>query len=182
MKIDLRPDVTIAPITLDHAANMYRWMCDPSVSRNVGLRTEPSMEKTLGWIRHALQDPTIRPYAILLDDQHVGNVVLDRIDTWVACARLSIYVGHTAHRGAAIGRTAIYRATQVGFQTLGLHKVWATIHVRNWASISAFNGAGFSIEGVLRDEFALDGQRVSLLYMGILDDEFKRLDARERIR
>jgi RimJ/RimL family protein N-acetyltransferase len=181
MKIDLRPDVTIAPITLDHAAAMCRWMCDPSVSRNVGLRTQPSMEKTLGWIRHALQDPTTKPYAILLDDQHVGNVVLDRIDAWVASARLSIYVGQTTHRGSAIGRTAIYLATQAGFQTLGLHKVWAIIHVRNWASISAFHGAGFSVEGVLRDEFALDGQRLSVLYMGMLEDEFKRLDPRERL-
>jgi len=179
MKIKLRSDVTIAPLTLEHASNMYRWMCDPSISRNVGLRSQPTMDKTTAWISHALQDPSIQPYAVLLDGHHVGNVVLDRIDTYLGSARLAVYSGPVTQRGLGMGRTAIYRGTQAGFQSLGLHKVWAIIHVHNWASINAFSSVGFTIEGVLRDEFWLDGQRVSVLYMSMLEDEFRQLDVRE---
>jgi hypothetical protein len=32
---------------------------------------------------------------------------------------------------------------------------------------------GFSVEGVLRDEFWLEGQRLNVFYMGMLAEEFK---------
>lgn len=176
MPLQLRPDVTIVPLTLEHAPNMYRWMCDPNVSRNLGLRVQPSAERTAAWIDNALRDPSIQPFAVLLDERHIGNVVLDRIDPYLGSARLSVYIGEQVDRGAGAGSTAIYLGARAGFETLGLHKIWAIIHVRNYASINAFNKVGFSVEGVLRDEFWLEGRRVSVLYVGLLDDEFRRLN------
>ena len=43
----LRADVSLVPIEPAHAENMYRWMCDPEVSDNIGLRSAPSIEKTM---------------------------------------------------------------------------------------------------------------------------------------
>jgi RimJ/RimL family protein N-acetyltransferase len=34
---------------------------------------------------------------------------------------------------------------------------------------------GFSLEGILREEFYLDGERLSVFYMGLLRDEFLHL-------
>ncbi|MCS6806063.1 MAG: GNAT family protein [Acidobacteriota bacterium] len=173
--LKLRSDVTVVPVSLEHAPNMFRWMCDPVIRKNLGLRSEPSLERTETWIKNALQDPTVHPLAALLNDQHVGNVVLDRIDAYLASARLSVYIGEPSARGAGVGLTAIYRALVEGFESLCLHKVWLTVHCQNYAAINAYVKLGFTLEGILRDEFWLDGRRVNAWYMGLLHDDFKRL-------
>lgn len=180
--LKLRQDVKIAPLTLEHASNMYQWMRDPTVSRNIGLRSEPSLEKTITWITNALQDPLIRPFAVLLNGQHVGNVILDRVDTYLASARLSAYIGEPSARRSGVGLTAIYLTLLEGFENMGSHKIWLTVHSRNFAAIDTYARLGFVLEGILRDEFWLDGERVAVLYMSLLYDNFKRLATGSSIR
>jgi RimJ/RimL family protein N-acetyltransferase len=171
----LRPDVHLVPLTLAHAPNMHRWMGDPVVRRNIGLRREPSLDATMAWIAAAQQDHSLHPFAVMMAERHVGNVVLDRIDDYLATGRLSVYIGDAAVRGAGIGLTGIYRLLAVGFEGLGLHKIWLTVHVGNARAIATYTRLGFALEGILRDEFILDGQRLPVLYMGLLRDDFRRL-------
>ncbi len=173
--LKLRPDVTIIPLAVEHAAKMYCWMGDPVVAHNLGLRSEPSLEKTISWITYALQDPLIQPLAVLLSGQHVGNVILDRIDTYLATARMSVYIGESSARGAGVGLTAVYLALAEGFKNLNLYKIWLTVHTRNFPAINVYSRLGFVLEGILRGEFWLDGQRVDVLYMGLLHTDFKQL-------
>jgi RimJ/RimL family protein N-acetyltransferase len=171
--ITLRGDVTLAPLTLDHAPAMAQWMLDPVVRDNLGLRREPSPARTDAWVAAALADPAIHPFAILRDGVHVGNVVLDRVDDYLRSARFSIYLG-TA-RGAGVGRTGAYLALREGFTVLDLHKIWLTVHVRNAAAIGSYLGLGFRMEGILRDEFRLHDAFIDVFYLGLLAEEFARL-------
>ena len=155
---------------------MYRWMCDPAVRDNVGLRSEPSLGRTQLWIEQATHDPTVAPFAVELDRVHIGNVVLDRIDNHLATCRLSIYVGESSARGKGAGQAAVRQAGEHAFEKLGLNKVWLTVHVHNAAAIAAYVAAGFAVEGILRDEFVLRGKRCAAFYMSILssEDELRR--------
>ena len=169
-----RGDVRLSALTLACAARMYGWMLDREVYENIGLRGEPSLRRTRAWIRSALRDRTVRPFAIRLSGRHVGNVVLDRIDDHLGTARLSVYIGEAAARGAGVGRAAVRLAVERAFDQLGLHKVWLTVHARNGRAISSYLLIGFQIEGVHRDEFLLRGRRLPLLYMGCLRGDLKR--------
>ncbi len=173
--VRLRRDVRLASLGFEHASNMYRWMCDTEVSQNLGLRTQPSLEKTRAWIEHALQDVSVCPFAVLLGDEHVGNVILDRLDDYLASARLSIYIGEPSRRQSGVGTTALYHALSEGFERRRLHKIWLTAHARNYQAIATYSRLGFVLEGLLRDEFWLEGQRLPVVYMGLLRDEFERL-------
>jgi len=169
-----RDDVRLAPLGLEHAPRMLAWMRDPQVSANIGLKSEPSAERTTAWIERALGDPSIRAFAILLGGEHVGNVVLDQIDERVGAARLSIYVGEPAARGGGVGRTAVALAAEHAFGAMALHKLWLTVHARNAAAIKSYLDVGFTVEGVLRDEFVLEGRRLAALRMGLLAGELAR--------
>jgi RimJ/RimL family protein N-acetyltransferase len=171
--ITLRRDVTLAPLGPEHAGAMLQWMQDPVVRENVGVRREPTLERTRAWIAAATADPAVDAYAILLAGTHVGNVVLDRLDDYLRSARFSIYLG--AARGAGVGRTGAYLALLEGFQALGLHKIWLTVHVRNTPAIASYLALGFHMEGILRDEFRLRGELIDAFYMGLLADDFARL-------
>ena len=166
-----RADVALSQLRLEHAPRMFAWMCDSDVSANIGLKREPSLGRTEEWIARSLSDLSIRAFAILLRGEHVGNVVLDFIDASVGSARLSIYVGEAAARGTGVGRAAVALAAEQAFGPLRLHKLWLTVHSRNGAAIKTYLDVGFTIEGVLRDEFVLDGRRLAALRMGLLEGD-----------
>ena len=165
------PDVSIAPLCSEHATNMLAWMGDPEVAGNIGLRTHPNLDTTNEWIVRASNSDDIRAYAVLFSGSHVGNVVLYRIDRYLATTRLSVYLGPSSVRGRGIGGAAIRLALTEAFGPLALNKVWLTVHVRNTRAIRAYLNAGFTMEGILRDEFRLAGQFVDVFYMGM-----RRLD------
>lgn len=168
------PDVTLAPLRPGHAPAMVRWLKDPAVSQNLGLRTAPTLARTKAFIATARAAAAARdldapcPRAILLGDRHVGTVVLDQIDRHLGKARLHIYVGDPAARGHGVGQRAVALAVALAFGELALRKVWLTVHVRNEAAIRAYAAAGFATEGVHRGEFLLGGEHLDELYMGIL--------------
>jgi RimJ/RimL family protein N-acetyltransferase len=173
--INLRMGVKVSPLQLLHASQMYEWMLDPMVSENLGLRTSPTLEKTLKWIDNAMHEESICPLAVQLDDQYVGNVVLDRIDNYLASARLSIYIGEASARRSGVGLTAIYCALEEGFTRYKLHKIWLTVHNRNIPAIKTYLRFGFVKEGILRDEFKINSEYLPLIYMGLMQDEFERI-------
>ncbi len=171
----------LAPLAKCHAAAMLSWMQDPEVAENVGLRSQPSLQKTLDWIERVNDDSSVHALAIEHDGSHVGNVVLDRIDQYLGTARLSIYIGEAKFRGMKIGQRALALVSNYARETLGLHKIWLTVHEFNSRAIAAYVAAGFEIEGVLRDEFILREKRCNALTMGKLlaqSDQKKRLPNR----
>ena len=177
-KLTLRGDVAIGPLKLDYAADMLSWMQDPDVGANIGLRQAPSLETTRTWIENALQTSSIWPYAVFLNARHVGNVVLDQVDSFLGCARLSVYIGASEARGCGVGRTGMYFVLQECFLERGMHRVWLTVHSRNASAIRAYTDLGFHVEGVLRDAFLLNGERLPALYMGLLQEDFLKVETR----
>lgn len=168
-------DVALTPLRPGHAPAMVRWLKDPTVSANLGLRAAPTLARTRAFIAAsrapatsaaASDAPCAR--AIYLGDRHVGTVVLDQIDRRVGKARLHIYVGDPAARGHGVGQRAVARAVALAFGELGLCKVWLTVHAENAAAIRAYLAVGFAIEGVHRGEFLLGERRLDELYMGVL--------------
>jgi RimJ/RimL family protein N-acetyltransferase len=167
-------DVTLTPMRLGHAPAMVRWLRDPTVSANLGLRATPTLTRTRAFISAAAASPpgptseAPCPRAILLGGRHVGTVVLDHVDRHLGTARLHIYVGDPAARGHGVGQRAVALAVALAFGELALHKVWLTVHVRNQAAIRAYIAAGFAVEGTHRGEFLLGEERLDQLYMGVL--------------
>jgi RimJ/RimL family protein N-acetyltransferase len=160
--------VELVPLDLEHADRMADWMQDREVVRGLGVRGDRDLRSTLAWIENAHADPTCHPFAILAGGVHVGSVVLDMVDEYLATARLSIYVGDASRRGGGVGRRAVELAIERATAELGLHKLWLTVHVGNAAAIAVYEHCGFQAEGVLRDEFILDGERTDLCRMGLI--------------
>jgi RimJ/RimL family protein N-acetyltransferase len=176
----LRADVSLTPLGFEHAERMCAWMQDPQVREGIGLRSEPSMERTRSWLTHALEDDGTRAFAVLMGNSHVGNVILDRRDNVLQTARLSVYIGEPGARGRGVGSTAVFRAARFGFSTWGLHKIWLIAHMENSVALATYERVGFRREGLLRDEFLLGGRRIAAAYMGLLAADFARIEDEAR--
>ena len=145
-----RPEaVRLEPLSLEHAEATLAWLEDPEVAGGLGLRREPSIDATRAFIERSREDAHCHPFAIVAGGAHVGNVVLDLLDDHLGTARLSIYVGESAARGAGVAQGAIRRAAEHAEEVLGLHKLWLTVHVGNAPALAAYARCGFRVEGVL---------------------------------
>ncbi len=171
----LRPEVTLRPLTSSDAERMYSWVCDPNVSRNIGLTREPTLKQTEAWITKAESDPSVHAQAVLFNGQHVGNFIVDQIDSFHGTGRMSIYIGDPEMRGTGIGLTSLYLGLKNSFQECGLHKIWLIVHQNNERAIRTYDTLGFAREGVHRQEFRLGDSWIDTLYMGLLHDEFDQI-------
>jgi RimJ/RimL family protein N-acetyltransferase len=147
---------------------MYELICDPEIRDNVGIRTQPTLERTQTWIAEALDNESVRTFAVYADGLYVGNIVFDQRDKYLATARYSIYL---SVRGRGIGTQATIAALKRIFEEWNLHKVWLTVHVLNEFAIRCYENLGFRKEGLHRGEFLLRGTRIDAVYMGILREE-----------
>lgn len=164
-------DVSLRPVEPGDAQRMLRWMRDPLVRFNVGVRREPSLQATLEWIRWSRQGGT-EARAILVEGKHVGNVVLDQIDQATQSARLSIYIGAASDRLRGVGRRAIALILREAFGAFGLRKVWLTVGVDNVSAIRCYEAAGFHREKLLPGhDFGAGGVK-DALSMRVLREEW----------
>ena len=172
--MEARTDIELKSLRADNAEAMYRWMLDPEVADNLGLRRQPSLAGTVEWIKRAMVNSACHPFAIELSGQHVGNVILDELDVHLRSARLSIYVGEPDVRGAGVGTAAIELILNYAFETVGLNKVWLIVHANNQRALRTYQRVGFSLEGMLRDGFLFRGEFVDANYMGMLRADYVR--------
>jgi len=98
------------------------------------------------------------------DRRMIGAVRLDVSDP----ANHSGDMGYTFHReawGQGFASEAARALAQVGFERLGLHRLWATCDVRNAGSAAVLEKIGMRREGMLRQHlWVRDGWRDSYLY------------------
>jgi len=164
--------LAIRPLSSDDAARIYEWICNAEIAANLGITRTPSLQYTLDWIERANTDPSVWARAVLVDGQHVGNVVLDHMENALGRARLSIYIGDPAARNRGVGRWTVAQALSYAFRERRLEKVYLTVHCRNVAAIRSYLACGFQIEGVHRREHRIGTNLVDTFYMGILRTEW----------
>lgn len=91
-------------------------------------------------------------------------------DAW-----LGIGIGDRADWGKGYGSDALRLALRYAFDELNLQRVSLTVLGANPRAHRAYEKAGFVVEGRARRQSRYDGQRVDEVYMGILREEWERL-------
>ena len=92
--------------------------------------------------------------------------------------KVSDIEGHVGYKlarrywGKGYATEAVRALVDYGFRVLNLHRVYATVHPENAASIRVLEKVGMVLEGRLRENFVYDGEyRDSLIY-SILEHEW----------
>jgi len=79
----------------------------------------------------------------------------------------------TDFQGQGYGRESLTAISRYAFQTLGYHKLVATVTSGNEASRKTLIGGGFQQEGTLRKSYYLGGAWQDDWLFGLLDNEFQ---------
>lgn len=115
-----------------------------------------------------------RHYAICDDnDAYQGTISLKDIDKENGTAEYAIVLRRQA-QGKGYARFATQEILRIAFEELGLHKVYLNVWKENTHAVGFYEHMGFRREGEAREQIVLHGKRCSLLWYGILENEYLR--------
>lgn len=142
----------------DVTETYLEWMNDHRVTQYLEARFQQHTMESLR--RYVAMN---RLSAILANGVHVGNIKLD-IDEHHNRGEIGLFIA-PEHWGKGYATWAIKFETEFAFH-IGLHKVTAGAYAGNVGSIRAFEKAGFTREGVLKDHWLIDGEYQDGILLG----------------
>ena len=149
------PDrVELVPLSRPHLERTRDWANDPELMRLMDRKQPVSPAEHEAWFASLPRRADCQYFAIETVDgrAHIGNIWLWDIDRRHRKAELRVVVGDRGARGKGLGAEAIDRVCRYAFDTLDLHRVYAYVLGINPSARQAFERAGFSLEGTLRDD------------------------------
>jgi ribosomal-protein-alanine N-acetyltransferase len=151
----------------DLEGSWYTWLNDSQITvfQNKGIFPN-SIEKQTQYFESLINNNHDIVLAIVEEDsnKHIGCVGLHKIDWVHRSAELGIVIGDREVWGKKYGKQAWGLITDYGFNVLNLHRIFAVIIEGNIASQKSAEGAGFELEGKLRDYLFKDGKYLNGLY------------------
>ena len=144
--------VQLVPFERNHADRTLEWNRDPELARLLDRSRAIEPDEHVRWF-NGLGDRADTVFrAIEVDGRHIGNVWLADVDRRHRKAEVRIMIGKKDAVGAGAGSAAIDAIVRYGFNSLGLHRVYAYVLAFNPRARRAFEKAGFVLEGTLRED------------------------------
>jgi len=155
----------------------YRWMNDPAVVDTLGMRPgrlsrdqvrqylDASAKSSEGFVEWAIE--------ALDTGRHIGGCAIRDFDHVSHSAELGIAIGEAEYRGRGYGTDTIRLLVQIGFEQFNLNRIWLKAHADNLRGIRCYMKAGFTQEGVLRQEGFINGRYFDTVVLAILRSEYE---------
>lgn len=131
------------------------WINDPAVTRNFADMSEPiTRAQEEAFVQRMIDSDADRLYAIVDDSgAYLGNAGVHKIYWPARNGRLGLVIGKKDAQGRGLGMEALRTLLAVGFDELGLHKLWVMHYRSNGRMRHMVTKLGFQAEGILRDEY-----------------------------
>jgi RimJ/RimL family protein N-acetyltransferase len=178
MSLFTRPGfrVSLRPIRLDDVDEIMTWVNDPDVVRNFASMGQITREQELAFLQKTIDSNEDRLYAVLgPSGQYLGNAGIHKIYWPARNGRLGIVIGAKGEHGQGYGQETLKLLISLGFEELGLHKLWLVHYAENARMLHLARKLGFVEEGVLRDEYFHGGRFHDMLRHSLLEQEYATL-------
>jgi RimJ/RimL family protein N-acetyltransferase len=119
--------------------------------------------------------PTNKTFAIetIAENRFIGALSFNGIDWINRHSPIGIMIGDKSYWGRGYGTDAMRVLLRLGFDTLGLHRIWLHVYDYNPRAIACYEKCGFRREGVMRQQRFVRGEYHDTIVMGILESEYR---------
>jgi RimJ/RimL family protein N-acetyltransferase len=156
------------------------WLNDPDVRRGGSHHLPFSSEDEEKWFDQMQSHPQdehpmvieVRKNGVVEEWISIGSIGFSTIDWRNRCSEFGIMIGEKDYWNQGYGTEAVEMLLKHGFETLNLNRIFLRVFENNPGAIRAYEKAGFSHEGRLRQAEYQEGQFLDTLIMGILHSEF----------
>ena len=171
--------IILRPLNKADIETRVRWFNDPDVRKTLIISEQFELEKTIRWFEKIQTDDSRLEFVIETPQKTpVGVIGLAGIDSTHRTAEIYIVIGQKEFWGKGVMLEAECLLIDWAFKSLGIEKIWAQSRPDNIASLITMKKIGFQVEGTLRNEKIVNGQRTTVLHLGLLREDFKPLNKR----
>ncbi len=160
-------------LTLKHVNERYaQWLNDREVCKeNRHGRVHNTVELTHAYVESVDVAENIAAFAIMTkrENKHIGNISLGNISWENGSGEISILIGDKDYWGKGAATEAYQLVIRYGFDSLGLHRLYSGMTVRNKAMIKVCEKAGMRQEGVSKEAFFKDGAYTDIIHYGVIN-------------
>lgn len=135
-------DVQIVEFESEHLNITYDWMQDQALKRNFLIERNITIINHLEWFRNYLNDPTQKVFAIIAEDNHIGNIGLKYVNLKNKTAETWVYIGDGKFQGFGLAYKS-YLSLFEFLISIGIQSVCARIVEFNKPSITLYTKLGF---------------------------------------
>jgi RimJ/RimL family protein N-acetyltransferase len=166
-----RDPVRLEPLTLAHLPHVMTWVNDRDVMQYFAQRQERiSEEEEKRYLESLIASKTDRAFSIFSGEEYVGQCSVNQI-YWPARNGRVFLVVRKAMQGKGLGSAALTALVARAFgEEMNLHKLWLIVRRDNRSAQAMYLRAGFEFEGMLRDEYCVQGKFFDMVRMAILRD------------
>jgi RimJ/RimL family protein N-acetyltransferase len=173
----------------DDLPAVVRWYQDREVARLTRYQARPmNAAEVKRFFEHRMLAPDALAYSIvqLPDWRLIGFTTFSALDGDNGSVMFHITIGERDAWGRGLGTEVTELMLGHAFERLGLHRVGLSVFSYNLRAIKAYQKAGFTIEGRLREAILRDGRYWDEIQMGVLESEwlerqYGRVDVAEEV-
>ncbi|HRX03961.1 MAG TPA: GNAT family protein [Anaerolineae bacterium] len=165
--------VRLRAIERDDLPLAVQYLNDPDVLTYFGQLAPFTLQDEEEWYERMRHDNNVVNFAIEVDGRYVGGCGLINLDHVHRRAEIGIFVGDKTYWGRGIGSEAMRLVIDYGFDYLNLHRIYLRVFAENARAIHVYEGLGFQHEGRLRDAEWRHGRWLDMLYMSVLEPEWR---------
>lgn len=164
--------VTLRPIGLDDMTRILAWRNLPEVSAYMYTDHRISDAEHARWFAGAMTDETKRYWVIELDGEPVGLANLYDIQALQKRAYWAFYLADDRVRGKGVGSATERFVMRHVFEELGLEVLCCEVLASNDGVVKMHQRYGFQVDGVLRRHVIKGGERVDVVTMSLLREDW----------
>lgn len=149
--------------------NYVDWFKDPEVMKYSDNQYRSfTLEGQKEYVRNCLSNKAIDLYGIFHQNHHIGNIVIDGINSFHSRAEITYLVGNKNYWGNGVGFFAVSEIIKISKNFYKLNKLFAGIAENNIASRKVLEKNGFSLEGKKFDHLFYNGEFHNQLDFGLI--------------
>lgn len=161
--------IRLVPLALEHLGYVMTWVNDHDVMQYFATRQNRISEEEEGvYLRALLESKTDRAFSIFDEDDYVGQCSINQIYWPAKNGRIFIAIRKEA-QGNAHGPHAVEALIALAWTELAMRKLWLIVRRDNRSAQAMYLKLGFDFEGVLRDEYCVNGKFYDMVRMSILN-------------
>ncbi len=173
--VDLDAGIYLRPMKVEDAPDIVRWRNNPEVKKHYIYQGEFTVESHLEWMKKHVDTGEVVQFMIcvLETDQAIGCVNVQEIDRTHNKAEYGIFIGEDTLRGKGIGTAAAKLMLKYCFEEAGLHRIYLRALASNKRAIKSYEKAGFTLEGILKDDAFVNGAYQDIAWMAVINPNEK---------
>jgi diamine N-acetyltransferase len=149
------------------------WLNDSDVQWYLSRMEPTSLDEETRWHERLANDPQARDYAIWYQGEHIGGAGFTNLNFKERSGEVRLMIGRKDLWDRGLGADALLALLRHGFEQLNLHRVCLHVFSDNARAIRCYEKVGFRQESRQRECSFRHGRYHDMLWMSILEDEYR---------